>query len=248
MDGRQEPQTSRRGRRLRGASHRRPANLNEQFPHQVDVPADRVFVGLEAYQQALATDADLVVLATPPGFRPLHYAGGRRRPASTSSWRSPAASTAPATDAHGSQQAGRREEPAGGRRPAAPPRAAATWRPSSRSRTASSATSVPARVLERQRHLEPQPRAGHDRNAVPGPQLVPLLLAQRRQHLRAARPQPGRRQLGQRRSSTRSRPTAWAAAPPATWATEGHRPDLRSPLRRVHLRRRQPACSASAGT
>jgi len=50
------------------------ANLQRQFAQQVDVPADRLFVGLDAYQKALATDADLVVLATPPGFRPLHYA------------------------------------------------------------------------------------------------------------------------------------------------------------------------------
>ncbi len=34
---------------------------------------DRKFVGLKAYQRAFASDADLVVLATPPGFRPLHF-------------------------------------------------------------------------------------------------------------------------------------------------------------------------------
>ena len=49
------------------------ASLKKNYAEQVDVPDDRVFLGLEAYKQALATDADLVVLATPPGFRPLHY-------------------------------------------------------------------------------------------------------------------------------------------------------------------------------
>ena len=38
-----------------------------------NVPKDRIFLGLEGYKDALATDADLVVLATPPGFRPMMY-------------------------------------------------------------------------------------------------------------------------------------------------------------------------------
>ncbi|MGV3486095.1 MAG: Gfo/Idh/MocA family protein [Planctomycetaceae bacterium] len=31
------------------------------------------YVGLDAYQKVLASDVDLVILATPPGFRPLHF-------------------------------------------------------------------------------------------------------------------------------------------------------------------------------
>jgi predicted dehydrogenase len=38
----------------------------------VDVPKERSFVGLDAYQKVLATDVDYVILATPPGFRPEH--------------------------------------------------------------------------------------------------------------------------------------------------------------------------------
>jgi predicted dehydrogenase len=38
---------------------------------RVDVPAERVFIGLEGYQQVIA-NSDLVLLATPPGFRPIH--------------------------------------------------------------------------------------------------------------------------------------------------------------------------------
>lgn len=41
---------------------------------KVDVPKERQFVGLDAYKKALATDCDMVILATPPGFRPLHFA------------------------------------------------------------------------------------------------------------------------------------------------------------------------------
>jgi predicted dehydrogenase len=49
-------------------------SLKKKYPDQVEVPESAVYTGLEAYKQALASDASLVVLATPPGFRPQHYA------------------------------------------------------------------------------------------------------------------------------------------------------------------------------
>jgi myo-inositol 2-dehydrogenase / D-chiro-inositol 1-dehydrogenase len=39
---------------------------------KLDVSDDRCFVGFDAYQKVLASDVDLVILATPPGFRPTH--------------------------------------------------------------------------------------------------------------------------------------------------------------------------------
>ncbi|QDT11114.1 Gfo/Idh/MocA family protein [Planctomycetes bacterium K23_9] len=42
------------------------------FADRVDVADDMRFTGLDAYKQLLATDVDVVLLATPPGFRPLH--------------------------------------------------------------------------------------------------------------------------------------------------------------------------------
>ena len=42
-------------------------------PETIDVPPERQFVGLNAYQKAIATDADLVLLCTPPGFRPMQF-------------------------------------------------------------------------------------------------------------------------------------------------------------------------------
>jgi predicted dehydrogenase len=39
---------------------------------RVAVNAEQCFVGFDAYQQLLATDVDLVILATPPHFRPAH--------------------------------------------------------------------------------------------------------------------------------------------------------------------------------
>ena len=40
---------------------------------KVDVPAERQFVGFDAYQRVLEQDIDIVILATSPGFRPLHF-------------------------------------------------------------------------------------------------------------------------------------------------------------------------------
>ncbi len=39
---------------------------------KVDVPKENQFVGFEAYKQAIAL-ADVVILTTPPGFRPMHF-------------------------------------------------------------------------------------------------------------------------------------------------------------------------------
>lgn len=39
----------------------------------LNVPKDRVFVGFDAYRKALAVDCDYAILASPPGFRPIHY-------------------------------------------------------------------------------------------------------------------------------------------------------------------------------
>lgn len=40
---------------------------------EVDVPEERIFVGFDAYKQVIDSDVDLVVLATPPGFRWIHF-------------------------------------------------------------------------------------------------------------------------------------------------------------------------------
>ena len=47
--------------------------LKRNFGDRGDVPKERQFVGLQAYKEALATDCDMVILATSPGFRPLHF-------------------------------------------------------------------------------------------------------------------------------------------------------------------------------
>jgi predicted dehydrogenase len=47
--------------------------LKSQFGKKVDLPADRIFIGLDAYQKAIDFGADAVLLVEPPGFRPAHY-------------------------------------------------------------------------------------------------------------------------------------------------------------------------------
>jgi predicted dehydrogenase len=47
-------------------------NLANEVGAQLVVDDDHVFAGFDAYRQVLATDVDLVTIATPPGFRPAH--------------------------------------------------------------------------------------------------------------------------------------------------------------------------------
>jgi predicted dehydrogenase len=46
--------------------------LNERRGQEI--PASRAFVGFDAYEKLIATDVDVVLLATPPHFRPAHFA------------------------------------------------------------------------------------------------------------------------------------------------------------------------------
>jgi len=41
--------------------------------NKVDVPPDRRFVGFDAYQKVIDSGVDMVIMATPPGFRPMHF-------------------------------------------------------------------------------------------------------------------------------------------------------------------------------
>ncbi|MDG2143063.1 MAG: Gfo/Idh/MocA family oxidoreductase [Planctomycetota bacterium] len=47
--------------------------LSSWHPEQVSVPEQRRFTGFDAYKRAMESDVDMVVLATPPGFRPMHF-------------------------------------------------------------------------------------------------------------------------------------------------------------------------------
>src|SRR5438445_4444519 len=47
-------------------------NLQKDFPEKVKVTPEKSFVGLDAYQKLIDSGVDVVLLATPPGFRPIH--------------------------------------------------------------------------------------------------------------------------------------------------------------------------------
>lgn len=46
---------------------------DEQYKNRLDLPDDRIFFGLDAYKHATDCDVDIVLIATPPGFRPWQY-------------------------------------------------------------------------------------------------------------------------------------------------------------------------------
>jgi predicted dehydrogenase len=46
----------------------------DELRPRIDVPPERRFVGFDAYEKVLAAGVDLVLFATPPHFRPLHFA------------------------------------------------------------------------------------------------------------------------------------------------------------------------------
>ncbi len=48
-------------------------SLKEAFRDRVTVEESRTFLGMDAYQKLLECGVDVVILATPPGFRPMHF-------------------------------------------------------------------------------------------------------------------------------------------------------------------------------
>ena len=48
------------------------ANLQKEHGARVDVPAERQFMGFDAYKKAIET-CDVAILTTPPGFRPMMF-------------------------------------------------------------------------------------------------------------------------------------------------------------------------------
>jgi len=57
----------------RGAKSRYDNRDFGALADRLDVPAERQFVGFDAYKKVLASDVNVVILATPPAFRPEHF-------------------------------------------------------------------------------------------------------------------------------------------------------------------------------
>jgi len=47
--------------------------IKEKFPQKVKVSPETAFVGFDAYKKVIAQDPDIVLLTTPPGFRPAQF-------------------------------------------------------------------------------------------------------------------------------------------------------------------------------
>jgi predicted dehydrogenase len=50
------------------------AESNPAVAERIKITEERCFTGFDAYEKVLASDVDLVILATPPGYRPKHLA------------------------------------------------------------------------------------------------------------------------------------------------------------------------------
>lgn len=59
--------------RIEGALTGIAEEVAEGNPEGIDCAAERRFSGLEAYKRVIDSGVDLVILATPPGFRPIHF-------------------------------------------------------------------------------------------------------------------------------------------------------------------------------
>jgi len=60
--------------RIEGASNELKKNLGESQQDRFAVDSDHKFTGFDAFEKVIASGIDLVILATPPHFRPQHFA------------------------------------------------------------------------------------------------------------------------------------------------------------------------------
>src|SRR6187399_2910777 len=62
--------------KMEGGLHEIQKSVKEaggSVEERVQVPADRRFSGLDAFEKVIASGVDVVLLTTPPGFRPQHF-------------------------------------------------------------------------------------------------------------------------------------------------------------------------------
>jgi myo-inositol 2-dehydrogenase / D-chiro-inositol 1-dehydrogenase len=52
----------------------RDLSRHDELSPRIDVPQERRFAGFDAFEKVLAAGVDLVLFATPPHFRPIHFA------------------------------------------------------------------------------------------------------------------------------------------------------------------------------
>ena len=176
----------------------------------IDVPKERQFVGLDAYQKVIDTDPDLVILATPPGFRPNHFEAAVKAGKHVFMEKPVAVDGAGVRMVLAAAEDAKKKKLAVG---VGLQRHHQDIYLETIKRLQDGAIGdidLRPRLLERRRRVGPSPPAASKNEMdLPDAQLVLLHLALGRPHRRAAHPQSGRHQLAHGKS--RSRPTAWAA-------------------------------------
>ena len=195
---------------------------------------DRCHTGLDAYRAVIDDPTvDMVILATPPGFRPAHFeaaiAAGKHV-----FMEKPAAVDAPGVRASWP-------------RPSWPiARASASWRAPCRRHEACYIAAMEGGPIRQDRTdrlahcywnqggLWVRPREPHQSDLGAGPQLALLRVALRRSHRGAARPQPRRGELGDGRPARALHGHGWATGADRS----GVRTHLRPLRRRVRVLRR----------
>ena len=60
--------------RIKSSKENLAEKLADKASEKLQVKPENEFTGFDAYKKVLASDIDLVILATPPGFRPMHIA------------------------------------------------------------------------------------------------------------------------------------------------------------------------------
>ena len=173
---------------------------NPKIGPRLKVTDDKCFVGFDAYKKVIDSGVDMVILATPPGFRPMMIEAAvnagknifTEKPVGVDGPRHPQASSKAAED--GQEQGPRRR----GRHPAPPPGRLHRVHEAHPRRRHRRPHRRPG-LLEPGASLEQGPPVKLVGHGVAAPQLAVLHLALGRPHRRAARPQPRRGQLGLRR-------------------------------------------------
>ena len=162
-------------------------NLRKECGDRIDVPEKRQFIGMDAYEKAIACNVDVVLLCSPPGFRPMHFEdavkAGRHvfmeKPLATDApgVRRIMAANEEAKKKHLAVAVGHHLRHEAKHREII--RAHSRWR--------DRRVDVSAGVFQRQWHLDPSAPARPVGDAVSGKKLVPLHLAQRRPYRRTGR-------------------------------------------------------------
>ena len=214
-----------------------------EYPQQVDVPKERQFIGFDAYQKAMdcLKPGDVVILTTPCAFRGVHFNYAIEKGLNVF-MEKPTTVDGPSTRRMlALADLSEKKNLEGRRRTDVPPLQSPLG-------TAGSDPGRPDRRHHVPEDLSPghtggflrSQAGGHERTAVPGPELPELHVGQRRTRARFHEPQHRRVLLDERFLARARRRDGRPIL-----SRRGSRSERRSLLGRIHVRRRhQSVCQA----